>query len=84
MFSIIFTRHAKQKMRERGASTDEVKEAINHGEHCPAKHGRISFRKNFQYNSKWGGNLYHIKQIVPITKKENEKILVITVYTFYF
>jgi len=84
MPAIIFTRHAKQKMRERGASIDEVKETINHGEHFSAKHNRVAYRKNFQYNSKWGGNFYHIKQIVLIAKKDNEKILVITVYTFYF
>ena len=81
---IIFSRHAKQKMRERGASIEETKEAILQGEHIPAKHGRMAYRKNFQYNSKWGGSFYHIKQVLAITKKENAKTFVITVYTFYF
>ena len=81
---IVFTRHAQQKMQARGASIDEVKETILQGEHIPAKHGRVAYRKNFQYNSKWGGNFYHIKQVVPITKKRNKKSVVITVYTFYF
>jgi len=81
---IVFTRHARQKMLERGASAEEVKEVIFHGEQTPAKHGRTALRKNFQYNSTWGGTFYHIKQVLAITKKEKHNILVITVYTFYF
>lgn len=81
---IIFSDHAKQQMIERGASQNEVIEAITNGEAIPAKHGRISYRKNIQYNNKWGGKLYHIKQIMAIVKKEANNIVVITVYTFYF
>ena len=82
--NIVFPPHAKQKMRERGATLDEVKETVLHGEHFPAKHSRTSFRKNFQYDSKWSGNFYHIKQVLAVTKKENQTTIVITVYTFYF
>lgn len=84
MNKITFTRHAKQKMLERGTTTEEVKNTILHGEQIPAKHGRTALRKNFQYNSKWGGNFYHIKQVLAIIKKEGHDIFVITVYTFYF
>ena len=71
-------------MKERGASIKEVKVTILDGEHFPAKHNRTAYRKNFQYDSKWGEKFYHIKQVLSITKKENEHIIVITVYTFYF
>ncbi len=84
MKQIIFPPHATQKMTERGASKKEVIEAILEGEYFPVKHGRIAYRKNFQYNNKWAENFYHIKQVMPITKKENDKVTVITVYTFYF
>ena len=84
MSQIVFTSHAKEKILERGTTTEEVKDVILHGEQIPAKHGRTALRKNFQYNSKWGGNFYHIKQVLAITKKENHHICVITVYTFYF
>jgi hypothetical protein len=81
---IVFPPHARQKMLERGASAEEVKEVILHGEQIPAKHGRTALRKNFQYDSKWGETFYHIKQVLAITKKENHDIFVITVFTFYF
>ena len=57
---------------------------IDAGEMNFVKHGRIAYRKNFQYNNKWGGKFYHVKQVMPIVKKESDKIIVITVYTFYF
>jgi len=71
-------------MRERGASEAEVIEAIAYGERVPAKHGRMASRRNFQYNQRWGGRVYPIKQVMPITKEETGSIVVITVYTFYF
>jgi len=84
MKHIIFSSHAKQQMSERGVSQNEVIEAVSHGEMSFAKHGRIAYRKNFQYNDKWGNKIYHIKQVMPIIKKENNSIIVITVYAFYF
>lgn len=71
-------------MKERGASKKEVTDAIFHGESGSVKHGRIAYRKNFQFDKKWGKKLYHIKQVMPIVKKDGNGFIVITVYTFYF
>ena len=70
-------------MRERGATEAEVKETILTGEKLPAKKNRRAYRKNFVYNKLWGGHFYRIKQVMPIVVEE-EKIVVITVYVFYF
>ena len=43
-----FSRHALQQMSERGATEEEVLEAIRSGEPVPAKHGRLGYRKNFR------------------------------------
>ena len=83
MKRIIFSPHAKKQLIERGASEKEVTEAIRKGEKLIAKHGRISYRRNFQHNKMWGEKFYHIKQVMPIVKEE-KSIIVITVYTFYF
>ena len=66
MEPVIFSRHAKQQMIERGASKKEVLDAILDGETNSVKHSRIAYRKNFQYNGKWGRKFYHIKQVMPI------------------
>ena len=84
MEQVIFSAHAKIQMIERGASKKEVIAAVYDGEKNLVKHGRIAYRKNFQYNNKWGEKFYHIKQVMPVVKKENSKIIIVTVYTFYF
>jgi hypothetical protein len=32
----------------------------------------------------WDGRFYGVQQVAPITKEEEGKIIVVTVYTFYF
>jgi len=50
----------------------------------PAKRGRQGYRKNFQYNRLWGGQVYAIKQVLAIVAEEQDVLVVVTVYTFYF
>jgi predicted N-formylglutamate amidohydrolase len=79
-----FSRLALQQMSERGATEDEVLEAIRSGEQVPAKRGRLGYRKNFQYERLWGGRYYAVKQVLAIIAEEPETLVVVTVYTFYF
>jgi hypothetical protein len=58
-----FSRHALQQMIERGATDDEVLEAIRSGEQVSAKRGRLGYRKNFQYERLWGGRYYPNKSL---------------------
>jgi hypothetical protein len=71
-------------MAERGATQEEVWEAIRSGEQVLAKRGRWGYRKNFQYECLWGGRYYSIKQVLAIVAEETEVLVVVTVYTFYF
>ena len=84
MKPIVFSRHAREQMVERGATDNEVIEAIRTGEEVPAKRGRRGYRKNFQYNQLWGGRTYAIKQVLAIVAEEVDVMVVVTVYTFYF
>ncbi|MBI5412364.1 DUF4258 domain-containing protein [Candidatus Peregrinibacteria bacterium] len=84
MVHYCFSRHAKMQMQERGASEAEIIETIETGEKIPAKRGRSAYRKNFQFNDRWGDKTYAIKQVMPVVASEEQKIVVITVYTFYF
>lgn len=47
---IRFHPHAHERMKERGATEDEVKSAIKEGEQFPAKFNRTGFRRNFSFN----------------------------------
>ena len=82
--NIRFTNHALEQARLRGTNTDEISIAIETGERLPAKKGRLMSRKNFEFGKKWQGKDYQIKQVAPVFVEENEEIVVITVYTFYF
>ena len=81
---IEISQHAREQMSERGAREEEVLTAIRQGEAEPTRMGRIMYRKNFQFNRRWRGKYYAVKQVVPIVKEESKKLVVVTVYTFYF
>lgn len=80
----LFSKHAKIKMIDRGAIEDEVIETIKKGSSEPARKGRLLFRKNFAFNSKWRGRTYSVKQVAPVVKEETDKFVIITVYVYYF
>ncbi len=84
MKPIRLTKHGREQARERGASENEVREAVTKGSREPAKRGRELCRYNFKFGKKWQGEPYAIKQVAPVIKEESNEIVVITVYTFYF
>ena len=84
MKPIEISQHAIDQMVDRGALMDEVKAAVRNGEQSPTKKGRYAFRKNFSFESYWKGKFYTTKQVVPIVKEEVDKLVVMTVYVFYF
>ena len=84
MKPILLSRHVQDQMRERGASEDEVRQAIRDGEAVPAKKGRMAYRLNFPFARPWGGQTYAAKQVMAIVAEETNCLVVVTVYTFYF
>jgi sugar-specific transcriptional regulator TrmB len=81
---IRFTPHALEQGTERGATKEEVIEAIRQGSREPAELGREMCRQNFQFKADWNGRYYAIKQVAPVIVETPKEIVVITVYTFYF
>lgn len=84
MKKIVFSQHAKDQVADRGATEDEVINAIEDGEKMPAKRGRLSFRKNYPYGKIWKGKRYEMKQVVPIVVDEGNMLVVVTVYVYFF
>jgi len=71
-------------MPSRGTTREEVEATIRSGEPAPAKKGRRAFRKNFPFGNYWKGRYYGTKQVMPIVMEEAERLVVVTVYVFYF
>ena len=84
MKPVRLTKHALLQCQERGATEEEVRQAIADGKREPTKLGRMVCRYNFRYEQSWGGEFYPVKQVAPVIKEEPEEIVVITVYTYFF
>jgi len=76
--------HAQERMRERGATEEEVLETVKKGERFPAKFGRTGFRHNFPFGKTWRGKVYRTKQIEAFCAREEDEWVVITVLVKYF
>ncbi len=76
--------HAAQRMRERGATYEEVVATVSAGEQFPAKFGRTGFRCNFGFDREWRGQYYRIKQVEVYAVRESGEWMVISVITRYF
>ena len=71
-------------MRKRGTKEDEVSQVIRLGEWTEARKGRFEAKQDFQYSAQWNRKFYKIKQVNPVCMVEDEVIIVVTVFTFYF
>lgn len=76
--------HALVRGRERGATEEEMRIAVESGECFPAKRGRTGFRKNFAFKSEWMGKYYENKQLEVFAAKADNGWTVITVIVKYF
>ena len=73
---IRFSHHARERLQQRGATEDEVVEAIRSAAWETGQYGRWSCRKVFPFHREWNGKWYQ--------EKEGNTIVVVTVYTRFF
>ncbi len=76
--------HARIQLARRGVDEKEIIEAIRHSEWQPAQSGRLECSRDFPFGREWNGKLYRTKQVRPIFVEEQDEIVVITVYSYYF
>jgi hypothetical protein len=81
---IRFSAHARETMRSRGATEQEVVEAIRTVPWERAELGRLECHKDFTYGRNWNNRFYTAKQVRPIFVDEAQEIVVVTVYAYYF
>jgi hypothetical protein len=81
---IVFTRHAEERCRSRGATEADVIRAIREGTREAAQRGLWQYRLNLEYRREWVGAWYAVQQVAPVVDEEAERLVVITVFTFYF
>ncbi len=84
MKPIRLSAHARERMEHRGATEQEVLEAIRTAGWGPAERARLECQKDFPFGRQWNGKLYATKQVRAIFAEEAREILVVTVYVYYF
>lgn len=80
----MLSKHARQRLHERGTDESEVRKAVQNGARTPAREGRIWCRLNFEFKRAWQGRYYAIKQVAPVIVEKPDCILMVTVFTFFF
>ncbi len=81
---VVFTRHARERMQERGVEEEAVRAALRLGQRESARRGLVQYRLNIEFRRDWAGRYYGVQQIVPVVDEDAERIVVVTVYVFYF
>ena len=81
---IQISQHARLQMVERGVTETEVVSTIRQGDAEPARAGRTMYRKTFEFRSTWRGRTYRLKQVAAVVANDPDKIVVVTVFSFYF
>jgi len=76
--------HAREQLLYRGVSEEEVHETIRTSKWKPAELGRSECKKIFPYKKEWNKIYYNEKEIRPIFVEEENEIIVITIYTYFF
>jgi len=75
--------HTLERAQERGASEQEIKDAIETGFDIPAKYGRMGKAKVYDFKQKRHGKYHEQKRIEVLYTIEENSIVTVTVYVFY-
>lgn len=76
--------HAKDQLFFRGTTEEEVIETIKTAPWQLSELGRLETKKNLVFEKEWNKKYYKIKQVKPIFVEEDDEIVVVTVYTYFF
>jgi len=76
--------HARLQLLFRGATEDEVIDAIRSEQWIPAELGKLECHKDFPFDKEWNRKVYATKRVRPIFVEDPTEIVVATVYTYYF
>ena len=80
MKPVVFTHHARQRMRERLVSEAEVRETLNRPDHrAQARHGAWKAVRTFPFNAQHRGSFYRQKQVEVRYLDEPDRQVVLTV-----
>lgn len=75
--------HTLERAEERGADETEIKDVLSTGFSVPAKYGRMGKGKIYEFGRTRHGKHYDQKRLEVLYIREDDDLVVITVYVFY-
>ncbi|MCL4267226.1 MAG: DUF4258 domain-containing protein [Anaerolineae bacterium] len=75
--------HTLERIIERGATEDEIRDVIENGHPVSARHGRLAKAKVYDYKQERHGRYYEQKRVEVIYVVENDMVITVTAYVFY-
>lgn len=75
--------HARDRLKERGATVEELIATVERGERFSAKHGRTGFRCNFPFESEWNYKRYSTKQVEAYAVEEDGWLVITAIVRFF-
>jgi hypothetical protein len=49
-----------------------------------AQRGLWLYRLNLEHQREWAGKWYAVQQVAPVVEERTDRLVVVTVYTYYF
>ena len=82
---IVLSRHANDRLAQRGATAEEVTTTVREGEWQPAKRGKLHAAKRYDFGgaSPVNGLVYGYKTVDAVFADEPQRIFVLTVKVYY-
>ena len=81
---VVLTGHALRRLRERGTTEATVIPAVQVGSREPAQRGLFLHRLDVPFGGVWHGRRYDSMQVAAVVAHEPDRLVVVTVYTFFF
>jgi len=76
--------HARGYFQRRGFTAEEVEDTIRSSPREDAELGRLQCTKDFFFGREWNGRVFGTKRVRPVFVEDEDEIVVVTVYTYYF
>lgn len=81
--AILYTAHARARMRTRGTSDPEVEASLRMGLEDVANRPKLAKTIILPFGRFWGGRRFEQKKLRVIYAEEGDDLIVITVYVYY-
>jgi hypothetical protein len=80
---ILLSEHAKQQLKFRGTTEEEIFQSIRNSPWAHTKENRWEASLDFSFNAIWNKKIYKTKRVRPIFVEESASIVVVTVYVYF-